>query len=96
MVEELEISKALHVLDDWVLAEAVSFSSTHRQACKLRGDEHETMDDMDVQPRQVDAVGTHRLRDVDSKRVILIPTPSSDPNDPLNWYVPRHADGKCR
>lgn len=32
-------------------------------------------------------LGTHRLRDANSpKTIILIPTPSSDPNDPLNWY----------
>lgn len=32
-------------------------------------------------------LGTVRLRDHHTNEVILIPTPSSDPNDPLNWYV---------
>jgi hypothetical protein len=33
------------------------------------------------------ALGNVRLRDHHTNEVILIPTPSNDPNDPLNWYV---------
>lgn len=32
-------------------------------------------------------LGNVRLRHPETNEVILIPTPSSDPNDPLNWYV---------
>ncbi|KAK0731675.1 major facilitator superfamily domain-containing protein [Lasiosphaeris hirsuta] len=30
-------------------------------------------------------LGNVRLRHLDTNKIILIPTPSSDPNDPLNW-----------
>jgi hypothetical protein len=30
-------------------------------------------------------LGNVRLRDHATNEIILIPTPSSDPNDPLNW-----------
>ena len=33
-------------------------------------------------------LGTVRLRHHETNEIILIPAPSSDPNDPLNWYVP--------
>lgn len=33
-------------------------------------------------------LGTLQLRHVDTNQIILIPTPSSDPADPLNWYDP--------
>ena len=38
-------------------------------------------------------LGHVQLRDHETKEIILIPTPSSDPNDPLNWYgiaLPQH------
>lgn len=30
-------------------------------------------------------LGNVRLRHAETKEIILIPTPSADPNDPLNW-----------
>jgi hypothetical protein len=30
-------------------------------------------------------LGTVRLHHHETKEIILIPTPSNDPNDPLNW-----------
>lgn len=30
-------------------------------------------------------MGHLRLRDLETNEIILIPTPSQDPNDPLNW-----------
>lgn len=44
---------------------------------------HDTMED--IQP--VNTLGTVRLHHAETKEVILVPAPSSDPNDPLNWYV---------
>lgn len=35
---------------------------------------------------QTKTLGHLRLRHVDTNDIILIPTPSSDPKDPLNWY----------
>lgn len=32
-------------------------------------------------------LGNLRLIDQETNAVILVPTPSADPNDPLNWYV---------
>ena len=34
----------------------------------------------------VETLGNLRLRHFETNDVILIPTPSKDPNDPLNWY----------
>lgn len=34
---------------------------------------------------QKNTLGSLRLRHVDSNQIILIPTPTDDPNDPLNW-----------
>lgn len=34
---------------------------------------------------QVKTLGRLRLRDEDTNEVILVPTPSNDPKDPLNW-----------
>ena len=31
-------------------------------------------------------LGSVRHRDAQTNEIILIPTPSEDPNDPLNWY----------
>lgn len=33
----------------------------------------------------VKTLGHLRLRDSETNEVILVPTPSSDPKDPLNW-----------
>jgi hypothetical protein len=40
-------------------------------------------DEADI--RRVETLGSVRLHHVDTHEVILIPTPSDDPNDPLNW-----------
>ena len=32
-------------------------------------------------------LGKVQLRHQDTNEIILIPAPSDDPNDPLNWYV---------
>lgn len=32
-------------------------------------------------------LGGLRLRNEETNEIILIPTPTNDPNDPLNWYV---------
>lgn len=37
--------------------------------------------------KRVRTLGTVQLRHHETNEVILIPTPSNDPNDPLNWYV---------
>lgn len=31
--------------------------------------------------------GTHRLRDAETNEIVLVPTPSEDPADPLRWSV---------
>ena len=33
------------------------------------------------------ALGSIRHRHEHTNEIILVPTPSSDPSDPLNWYV---------
>lgn len=33
----------------------------------------------------VKTLGHLRLRDAETNEIILVPTPSSDPRDPLNW-----------
>jgi hypothetical protein len=48
---------------------------------------HETLDRDPDDIVQTNTLGTVRLRHVETKEIILIPTPSKDPNDPLNWYV---------
>lgn len=35
-------------------------------------------------------LGTVRLRHATTNEIILVPKPSDDPNDPLNWYGIRH------
>ena len=32
-------------------------------------------------------LGHLRLRHAETNEIILIPTPSQDPNDPLTWYI---------
>jgi hypothetical protein len=33
----------------------------------------------------IETLGHLRLRDAETNQIILVPTPSADPNDPLNW-----------
>lgn len=33
------------------------------------------------------SLGHVRLRHYETNEVILVPTPSDDPNDPLRWYI---------
>lgn len=40
-------------------------------------------DEADIQ--RVETLGSVRLHRENTHEVILIPTPSDDPNDPLNW-----------
>jgi hypothetical protein len=37
--------------------------------------------------KRVATLGQVRHRDAATNEIILVPTPSSDPNDPLNWYA---------
>lgn len=39
---------------------------------------------VDKQPKE-QTLGTVQLRHHRTNKVILVPTPSNDPNDPLNW-----------
>lgn len=36
--------------------------------------------------QRVQTLGSVRLQKRGTRETILIPTPSADPNDPLNWY----------
>lgn len=45
----------------------------------------EKMSDNKVE--KVNTLGSVRLRDAHTNEIILVPSPSNDPNDPLNWYV---------
>ena len=47
-------------------------------------DEHHDLD-------HTNTLGSLQLRNVETNEIILIPTPSSDPNDPLNWCVSNRA-----
>lgn len=40
-----------------------------------------------VQPTEITTLGHIRLRDEETNQIILIPSPSDDPKDPLRWYV---------
>lgn len=43
-------------------------------------------------------LGTLRLQHETTRQTILIPTPSDNPNDPLNWYaspLPEHLSIDC-
>ncbi|POS78715.1 hypothetical protein DHEL01_v202899 [Diaporthe helianthi] len=55
----------------------------------LRSDEYK--DQKAEQVRQ-GTLGNVRLRHHETNVIILIPTPSNDPNDPLNWYVDWRLD----
>lgn len=37
--------------------------------------------------KKIQTLGSVRQRDEHTNEIILIPTPSQDPNDPLNWSV---------
>ncbi len=41
----------------------------------------------DVHLSKKKTLGHLQLRHKDTNEIQLIPKPSSDPNDPLNWYV---------
>lgn len=45
------------------------------------------MDDLSLRNQKA-ALGNVRLRHQESQTIILVPAPSSDPNDPLNWCDP--------
>lgn len=51
---------------------------------------HREVTDSEIQKKdatkRVVTLGSIRHRHEDTGEVILIPTPSNDPNDPLNWY----------
>jgi len=40
--------------------------------------------------KRIHTLGSVRHRHEHTGEIILIPTPSKDPNDPLNWYVSPH------
>lgn len=48
----------------------------------------ERYDSVDEEPKvkSVNTLGSVRLRHATTNELILVPTPSNDPNDPLNWY----------
>ena len=35
--------------------------------------------------QHVNTLGSVRLRNVETNEIVLVPQPSDDPNDPLNW-----------
>jgi hypothetical protein len=39
-----------------------------------------------------ETLGRIRLQDDVTGETLLVPQPSTDPNDPLNWYVVLHSD----
>jgi hypothetical protein len=47
---------------------------------------------VDTQLPKVKTLGTLQLRHKETQEIIYIPTPSNDPNDPLNWSVPPEGD----
>lgn len=38
-----------------------------------------------------ETLGNVQLRHHETNEIILVPTPTSDPNDPLNWYNSSYA-----
>ena len=40
-----------------------------------------------IKLEHINTLGSVRLRHVETNELILVPEPSDDPNDPLNWYV---------
>lgn len=40
------------------------------------------------------SLGRLQLRDIETNEIVLVPRPSSDPNDPLNWCVFVENDGR--
>ena len=43
----------------------------------------------DFKPEHVNALGSVQLRHPVTNDIILVPTPSNDPNDPINWCAHR-------
>jgi len=43
-------------------------------------------DSIDLKARHTNTLGSVQLRNPITNDIILVPTPSKDPNDPLNWY----------
>lgn len=43
----------------------------------------------ELEKTRVRTLGNVRLRHHDTNEIILVPAPSSDPRDPLNWYMLR-------
>lgn len=41
--------------------------------------------------QHVSTLGSVRLQNVHTKEIILVPEPSNDPNDPLNWYLTQYS-----
>lgn len=51
-------------------------------------DSMDSTGDMSNKPKkQASTLGHVRLRDSATNEIILVPTPSSDPKDPLNWFA---------
>lgn len=50
----------------------------------LRPDAEDYEASMVAETRQ-NTLGSVRLRHHETNEIILVPTPSNDPNDPLNW-----------
>jgi len=46
--------------------------------------------DKDALRHHVGTLGHLRLRHAETNEIILVPQPSNDPGDPLNWYVHLH------
>ena len=40
-----------------------------------------------LEKKRIQTLGNVRLRQHDTNEIILIPTPSNDPSDPLNWWA---------
>lgn len=43
--------------------------------------------DREGELKETNHLGSLQLRHHETNEIILIPTPTNDPNDPLNWYV---------
>lgn len=58
--------------------------------------EDAVISDKEMVPPSKERLGTIQLRHHQTNEVILIPIPSRDPNDPLNWYIISIALGESR
>lgn len=52
-----------------------------------RINDEETLDTAIATLAPTKTLGSLQLRDKTTQKILLIPTPSGDPNDPLNWYT---------